>query len=328
MGRGRKSSVRVVRLWDGSVRRVVHRGYHMPVEVLVGGEVVSKTHDVYRTLKRLLSKGKVREGDVLLVTSYGSGWLVIKLEGGKWVGYVSPYHPREKGFRIGSGKVVEVSDIKELRKFLKELREKHPLRYDEKPVLAFVKVSSTTAVGDRKKRKSRKGKEVRVREGLVLTEEELEEARKVFEGRSERSKEMDLRRVAHLPSSFEAWLKHPNKYDLPGVDAPDGVEPPPKSVRGTPTVKKLVQEIVRKFGKPVAVVRGAVFSVDYLGGRRYRLVKLLGYVGASNSLLIDSKGVPHTLRVPEEVRRLVTHLRGKYVREKAVVTSMSKVVFR
>ena len=97
---------------------------------------------------------------------------------------------------------------------------------------------------------------------LRLSEKELEELQRVFvEGRSRRSIEQDLRRKAKIAPTVQAWVKHPNKYDLPGIDLPNtgdviavvGVEDRPVAVvrgRKKPEeAKRQVEEAVKKADK-------------------------------------------------------------------------------
>jgi hypothetical protein len=46
-------------------------------------------------------------------------------------------------------------------------------------------------------------------------------AREVFEARSQRSKTQDLLKMADIAPSVTAWLKCPNRLDLPGLDTAD-----------------------------------------------------------------------------------------------------------
>ncbi len=63
--------------------------------------------------------------------------------------------------------------------------------------------------------------ELRKKHPLELTESErrLLKAWYLFE-RGDRALNVDLRQTAKIPESVEVWMKHPNRYDIPGVDTP------------------------------------------------------------------------------------------------------------
>jgi len=46
-------------------------------------------------------------------------------------------------------------------------------------------------------------------------------AKEAFEARSKRSKTQDLLKMAEIAPNVSAWLKCPNRLDLPGLDTPD-----------------------------------------------------------------------------------------------------------
>jgi hypothetical protein len=46
-------------------------------------------------------------------------------------------------------------------------------------------------------------------------------AQEAFESRSQRARTMDLLKMADIAPSVSAWLKCPNRLDLPGLDTPD-----------------------------------------------------------------------------------------------------------
>lgn len=56
---------------------------------------------------------------------------------------------------------------------------------------------------------------------MRLTAEQAALASQVMQTRSPRAIQMDMKRLAKIAPSFEAWLKTPNRYDLPDIDTPD-----------------------------------------------------------------------------------------------------------
>ena len=58
--------------------------------------------------------------------------------------------------------------------------------------------------------------------GLRVRKHEWEEAMRWHETkRSRRSRSLDEAKLARIARSYEEWRRHPNKYDLPGVDTPE-----------------------------------------------------------------------------------------------------------
>ncbi len=56
---------------------------------------------------------------------------------------------------------------------------------------------------------------------LRITAAEAAIAREVMAQRSLKAIAMDMKRLAKIAPTFEAWLKAPNRYDLPNIDTPD-----------------------------------------------------------------------------------------------------------
>lgn len=57
--------------------------------------------------------------------------------------------------------------------------------------------------------------------GLRASREEWLRAIREHEARSPRSRSVDEAKLARIARSYEEWRRHPNRYDLPGVDTPD-----------------------------------------------------------------------------------------------------------
>lgn len=51
----------------------------------------------------------------------------------------------------------------------------------------------------------------------------IKQAQYYHEQRSKKAKALDENRKAKIPKNPEAWFRHPERYDLPQVDLPDGM---------------------------------------------------------------------------------------------------------
>ena len=52
----------------------------------------------------------------------------------------------------------------------------------------------------------------------------LKELRRVHLSRPSRARKLDEARLARIPKSPVTWMRHPDKYDWPGIDTPDVAE--------------------------------------------------------------------------------------------------------
>ncbi len=79
-----------------------------------------------------------------------------------------------------------------------------------------------------------------------LTKRDLRELRKWFlEHRSRRSRKMDVKRRARTPVYVRTWLRHPDRYDILGVDTPRGTNEW-KGFKGGPGATRELQNLVIK----------------------------------------------------------------------------------